>query len=234
MLGISIMNSDRLQVRYTGPAAANYDENRKYTPRYHAEEKAFAKYFEQVKPQSVIDCPFGTGRWLDYYRNINGPVIAIDLSNDMLAMAQRKISDARSIIVRFVVGSVFDCDFSQFHALKLDILVCTRFLNWVSVQKAREAISNLSKSGTRWAIIGSSVRPDEFSPLHRLQMKQLLSLENLYRRRERIAIQHVHDEGVVLDAFQSNGWQVVSRTHIFSNPTRENYFWLLKRRPDCI
>lgn len=225
------MANDKLQARYTGKAAAIYDAKRSGSPRFRAEEDAFAKYFEQVKPRSVIDCPFGTGRWLAYYRNVSGPVIAVDLSDDMLAMAQKKHDTAAGLDIRYITGSAFDYDFGQFSSITPDVLVCTRFLNWINAAKAKKALSNLSKSQAKWAIIGASVRPVEFSLLRRFKMKLRLFFENLPRRFNHVAVQHVHDENFILAVFRCNGWQVADRMHIFSKPTRENYFWLLKRQP---
>ena len=223
------MTDNGLQKRYTGKGAEKYDDKRRLTPRFLAEEKAFSAYFEKVKPDRVLDCPFGTGRWLDYYKTISGPVIGFDLSSDMLDEARKKIGADESVNIRFITGSVFDFDFSEFTAENLNLLVCTRFLNWFDLKKAVEAISNLSKAPAQWAIIGASVRPSELSLVSRIRMMLRLRSENQPRREKNLPPQYVHDEKHILSAFRANGWRVVEKTHIFSSPTRENYFWLLKR-----
>ena len=105
------MAKKELQVRYTGNLAEKYDQHRRKSPRYAAEETAFADFIGRVGAQSVLDCPFGTGRWVDYYRAMTGKVVAVDLSADMLAMARSKLETSPDLDVDYVVGSIFEVDF---------------------------------------------------------------------------------------------------------------------------
>ena len=218
-------------LRYISEGAKNYDALREGSKRFRNEEAAFAAFFERVKPRSVVDCPFGTGRWLPFYRKISGPIIGIDLSEDMLREARLKIEDSPSINVTLTCASVFDYGFKGLSANPPDILVCTRFVNWVTAPMMKVAISNLSASGARSAIIGASVRPSGLSFLQRTLMKLRLAQQNRARAPRRAAIQHVHDERYLESVFDANNWRIVDKVHIFSNPTRENYFWLLERNP---
>jgi SAM-dependent methyltransferase len=220
--------TEKLQARYTGEGARDYDAKRENSPRYRAEEAAFADFVARVNPKTVVDCPFGTGRWLPYYRDLPGPVIAVDLSADMLAEARRKAGGARADL-RWVTGSIFEHDFNQYARLKLDLAVCTRFVNWVPAARAAEAIARISDAGSAFAIIGASVRPEDAPAITRLGMRLRLAAANLPRRLRGAAPQYVHDESVVLDAFRRSGWTVVDRRPIFEKASRRNFFYLLKR-----
>lgn len=222
------MSHDPLQLRYTSQGARDYDARREGSKRFRREEAAFAAFFERVKPGSVIDCPFGTGRWLSFYQSIKGPVIGIDLSEDMLRAARSKVGP--SVNLTLICSSVFAYDFESLSADPPDVLVCTRFVNWVSTPMMRAAISNLSASGAKWAVIGASVRPSGASLLRRTLMRLRLALQNWRAARHGAAIQHVHDERDLDSAFEANNWRVVDKVRIFSNPTRKNYFWLLERK----
>lgn len=224
------MSNDPLQVRYTSEGARNYDALREGSKRFRNEEAAFAAFFEKVKPGSVLDCPFGTGRWLPFYQKVNGPVIGVDLSEDMLRTARLKIEGGASIDLTLICSSVFDYAFEKLSANPPDVLVCTRFVNWLSAPMMKIAISNLSASGAKWAIIGASVRPSASSFLRRLLMKLRLAFRNRLGARHGAAIQYVHDERHLESVFDANNWRIVDKVHIFSNPTRKNYFWLLERR----
>jgi SAM-dependent methyltransferase len=224
------LSNDPLQVRYTSQGARDYDVRREGSKRFRDEEAAFAAFFDRVKPGSVIDCPFGTGRWLPFYQNIKGPIIGIDLSEDMLRAARQKIEGGPAIDLTLICASIFDYDFGKLSDDPPDVLVCTRFVNWVSAPKMKAAISNLSASGAKWAVIGASVRPSGSSFLPRMLMKLRLTWQNWRAARHGAAIQHVHDERCLDSAFDANGWQIVDKVRIFSNPTRKNYFWLLERK----
>jgi len=224
------LSNDPLQVRYTNQGARDYDARREGSKRFRNEEAAFAAFFDRVKPGSVVDCPFGTGRWLPFYQGIKGPIIGVDLSEDMLRAARQKVEGGPSIDLTLICSSVFDYDFRELSADPPDVLVCTRFVNWVSAPMMRAAISNLSASGAKWAVIGASVRPSGLSSLRRMVMKLRLALQNWRAARHGAAIQHVHDERLLDSVFDANGWRIVDKVRIFSNPTRKNYFWLLERR----
>ena len=224
------MKNKTLQARYSGQGAKNYDARRESSVRYKNEEAAFAKFFEEVKPRSVIDCPLGTGRWLPFYQNIEGSIIGVDLSVDMLDQAKAKAKDLNLQNVTMISGSVLDFEFCQYSEVAPDLLVCTRFLNWVNESMMRAAIANLSSSGAKWAIVGASVRPLDISLVRGMLMRSRLYIENLIRKKQDEALQYVHDESCVNSVMEVNSWEIVHKVHIFSNSTRINYFWLLRRR----
>lgn len=223
------MENDKLNARYSGQAAENYDAIRQSRPRWRAEEASFARFFEKVSPSSVLDCPFGTGRWLDHYMTIPGPVLAIDISEDMLGKARAKLAGPAGPDIRFIRASALERDFLQHVPPALDLLVCTRFFNWFPAADVQAAMANLSAAKARHAIIGVSVRPEGKGWLSTSLMKLYLALENARRRLKGEALQHVHDESFIRAAFRANGWTVRDRETIFSNRTRENHFWLLER-----
>lgn len=226
------MAKKNLQVRYTGDLAENYDATRRNSRRYANEEAAFAGFAKRLNAQSVLDCPFGTGRWVEYYRAMTGKVVAVDLSADMLAVAKSKLDTSPDVDVDYVVGSIFDVNFSAYASKNIDLVVCTRFLNWVPAGQAVKAIANLSAVRSKHAIFGCSVRPSSLSLIDRIKMWFRLRRENSERQRsdnERKAQQYVHDEGLILKAFAANGWKTVEKKEIFSSGTRQNYFWLLEK-----
>lgn len=223
------MNNDRLHARYSGVGAASYDAIRQDRPRWQAEIVAFSRFFERVKPTSVLDCPFGTGRWLPHYLPLPGPVVAVDISQDMLDKAREKLTAEEAARIHFVCDSALGRNFVKQLPGPIDLLVCTRFFNWLDVTDLALAMASLSSAGTRWAIIGASVRPTQANRLKTTAMEMRLAFENFRRGLKRRALQHVHDESVVLTEFHKNGWTVEDRQKIFENPTRENYFWLLRR-----
>jgi 2-polyprenyl-3-methyl-5-hydroxy-6-metoxy-1,4-benzoquinol methylase len=222
-------DSDRLQKRYLGKAALQYDAKRASSQRYKEEEQAFAELFRIVNPKSVLDCPFGTGRWLEYYLNSGSSVIAIDYSEDMLAEAEKKLP-LKTENISFRVASVFEYDFSQHVAENIDLVVCTRFLNWVTYREAEAILAKLSSSNSRFGIFGVSVRPLRLPRGQSSIMKIRLAYSNLKRSLRRKAHQYVHAQEDIEAAFQSVGWHIVEKRRIFTSSTRDNVFYLVSRK----
>jgi len=219
-----------LDQRYSGTLAAAYDTRRERSPRWQAEVAAFSQYMSLVKPRSVLDCPFGTGRWIEWYRSLPGPVIGIDKSADMLAVAKSKGGDSWPSNMECKIASIFEHDFSLYRTAGIDLLVCVRFLNWFPRKLARQALSRLAQAEIPHAIVGASVFPRHLSQFTRLRMRGRNYLENLRLRSQQESAQHVHDEQLVQHWFAELGWRVERQTPIFQSPTRHNFFYLLRRR----
>ena len=217
-----------LMSRYGGAKAQQYDDARKNSARYKAEEEAFQAYIREVTPSGILDCPFGTGRWLPYYLDIAGPVVGIDYSNDMLDVARSKLSGSASSI-KLVRADIFETPLSAYRGEGIDLVVCTRFLNWFPAPKAAAALSRLSEVGARFAIIGASLRPNDAGSLAKLFARWRLSFGNARRRKRGAAMQYVHDEAWLLECFEKHNWRVREKRFIFSAPDRSNFFFLLER-----
>lgn len=223
------MNDRRLQRRYSGANANKYDARRLASKRGQAENAAFTRLFEQANPNGVFDCPFGTGRWIDWYRDLTGPVVGWDISADMLAVAKEKLAAAPIPNIILAQGDIRHADLELYKRLEIDMVVCTRFLNWVSPEDARTVIAKLATLKSAFAIIGVSVRPKDARWFLRKRMQF-----KLWRRKAAsklsTARQYVHEEQFILDLFKGQQWHVVSKEFIFENETRRNYFYLLERR----
>lgn len=225
------MTQDKLVEQYSGAGASGYDQRRASTPRFRAEEAVFERLFRQVEPEWVVDCPFGTGRWLAQYRDVGGTVVGIDASAAMLAEGARKCL-AAGVDVEMKVGSIFDA--SLFRAERQagrGLAVCIRFLNWVSLSRAEEAIASISGSGVEYLIVGASVVPDEWSALRRAwaaaNLLRINAPEILARRPRPV----VHRERAFRAVLARQHWDVLEQRHVYGDVARENYFFLLHRKP---
>lgn len=214
--------------RYRGDKAADYDRRRSGSPRYAAEEEAFSEFFESVQPSSVLDCPFGTGRWLPYYERISGPIIGLDSSADMLGMAKEKAGSDLAQRLTLDQADIFQRDLAPYSEHGIDLVVCTRFLNWIPAKKAVHALENLNRVRATHAIIGASVRPADLSWQERFRMRNRLFFKNVKKRLARGAPHFIHDETMLLECFERLNWQIMSQRHIFAQPTRVNFFYLLR------
>lgn len=202
--------TDRYTIeRYTGAAAAEYDQRRVESERSKVETREFGRLFEMVAPSSVLDCPFGTGRWLDWYRGLRGAVIGIDISTDMLAVAKAKLGNNPPSTLLLEAGDILSMDLEIYRAISIDLVVSTRFLNWLSFEQASHVFSRFATLRPRHMIVGVTVD----SVARSRQVGQATSF--------------VHEESAVLELFARHGYRVVEQVPIVQKSTRQHYFYLL-------
>jgi ubiquinone/menaquinone biosynthesis C-methylase UbiE len=218
------MSADPLQKRYSGHGARTYEKTRHHNRRWQLENQAFTKLMGEASPRSVLDCPFGTGRWVDWYKPLPGPIIAIDRSPDMLDEARHKIGDDPKY--RLIVGDILTHDFAQ-HRGEIDLVVCVRLLNWMRWPDAQRAIRRLSDAGSQYMIIGVTVM--EGNAWSRMRQRMCIAQSNSKARRSGAAPHYVHSQPALTDVLRDSGWQIFSRHRTFERPFGVNDLYGLKR-----
>lgn len=218
----------KLLQQYSQKNAAEYDARRSTSKRWANEIRAMEEMLEKIHPKTVLDCPFGTGRWIPQYINHGVKVIGIDFSEDMLLEAKKKISTyvKESGNFTLVQKSIFDIEQADL-SLSPDLVVCTRFFNWVSLPDVEKAFSALSAIGSKEMVVGVSVRPTSLSIFKNYLFRLGLLLKN--KRKFKKAPQFVHDEIEIVKLFERFGWSISRQAEIFRNKTRFNYFYHLSR-----
>jgi len=220
---------DKLVAAYSGEKARAYDARRAKSSRWQAEIAAMEAVLTATKPACVLDCPFGTGRWIPQYVAAGSQVIGVDLSAGMLAEAEGKVaalSPAESARFALREGSIFDL-VPEADGPQPDLIACIRFINWVNFADARRVLATLSRFGATDMIVGASVVPEGAVGLRKAWYRLSLRLINLRRSGE--PAQYVHDEAALKAAFRDNGWNVVAQSEIMRRNARVNYFYHLRR-----
>jgi 2-polyprenyl-3-methyl-5-hydroxy-6-metoxy-1,4-benzoquinol methylase len=144
--GIPIGNS------YTGQKALIYDDHRKNDPYWIAEDNCINEYISIISDEidSVIDAPYGTGRFAPIYDKHNLNVVAIDLSSEMLEIAKvkhKKHLKRTSFLTQDMAKIPFDDS-------SFDLVVCFRFIPWIiSFKNAKIALAELSRTCRKYAVI---------------------------------------------------------------------------------
>ncbi len=154
---------NQLLEAYSGDRAVGYDARRETSTRWRSEIAAMEKLLDTVSAISVLDCPFGTGRWLPQYATREMRTIGIDISADMLSKAQEKINKFPSDVHEKCTlrqGSIFDLHPSQY-VDKPDLIVCVRFLNWINFDDVEKVVNLLTECNSDDMIVGASVVPKE-------------------------------------------------------------------------
>ncbi len=213
--------SEGLADRYKGDVAAGYDRKRSGSVRWRNEVAAFEGFLSTVKPGRILDCPFGTGRWISHYDAIKASVVGMDISDDMLDGARGKLRRPESY--QLVTGSIFSYDFAT---ISTDLIVCVRFLNWVPLPDALRAVARLSQADAPKLLVGCSVVPERVSSLRRFVMRFSLAAKNAFSKG---GTQYVHEECAFMQGMRACGWMLSGTRFVFRNMSRYNYFYLFSR-----
>lgn len=137
--------------RYYGRVASNYNKKRKKQAWWHVEHEEMRGLLERLpRGLSVVDIPFGTGRFVPLYRERGFRISGLEISSEMLDAAQDDLGalfdgvDAR-------VGSAMETPYAD---AAFDLVVSTRFLsNIVTYADARRALAEFSRITAKYGIL---------------------------------------------------------------------------------
>lgn len=139
--------------RYVGTTASNYDEKRKKKKGWKISEDIIFRLLEEIaakrKGLTVLDVPVGTGRFFDVYKKLSLNVIGIDISEDMLKLAQKKSND-----VDLRKGSILNLPSD----IKVNIVICYGFLHLVTIEDVKKVIHSISQVNADHVIISATVK----------------------------------------------------------------------------
>lgn len=220
---------NKLLDAYSGEGASGYDARRSKSGRWRRETSAMRDFLSRISPGTVLDCPFGTGRWVELFGQNCKTVFGVDLSADMLKEASAVVEafrhqSASDFDLR--VGSIFDLDPADFEPAP-DLVSCIRFVNWVDFKDTERAIARLSAFGSKHFILGASVVPQGASALSTFVRRLALGMVN--RKSADGRLQYVHDEADLLACLTAHGWALREKRLVFKKASRVNYFYLLER-----
>ena len=77
---------------YLNKKAEVYERHREGDPYWGAEHNSVSDYLSRLDSiKTVLDAPFGTGRFMPLYLQHNLEIIALDISKDMIEEAKKLI-----------------------------------------------------------------------------------------------------------------------------------------------
>ncbi len=141
--------------QYYGETAKDYISKRVKQKRWHKEQNIMQNLLLEVPyGSSVIDVPFGTGMFVNYYLEKGMSVFGLDISKEMLFEAQK-----------YLGKSFFLCNVSIGNAACLpykyesfDIVVCCRFFDLIPLDMARKVLFELKRVAKSRIILHMKVR----------------------------------------------------------------------------
>lgn len=149
--------------RFRGSIAATYLAERVSNPVWKSEHEAVRKFLCHLETgASVIDVPFGTGRFVPLYTEKQMSISGIDISPDMLDVAKQELGD---------IYDQFDIRIGSAESLpyedgSFDVAVCVRFLESIIPARLVEpCLRELRRVTKRYAIVKFNHRLDGLNPL---------------------------------------------------------------------
>jgi ubiquinone/menaquinone biosynthesis C-methylase UbiE len=136
---------------YIGEKAEDYDRDREGGEYWMAEQESMARFLGRVQGvRTVLDAPFGTGRFCPIYAEHRLEVVALDISADMIDQARRKHPEVMAR-AKVLVQDMRRIDYAD---NALDLVVCYRFLPWiVSYEEAELSLKELARVCGQYAIL---------------------------------------------------------------------------------
>jgi ubiquinone/menaquinone biosynthesis C-methylase UbiE len=140
-----MVSIEKTSIKYRGKFAAGYEAKRKPQIRWKLENEIVTGMLQGAKG-TVLDCPLGTGRFLQLYKTLGLRCYGVDCSADMLNLARKKhLLPARNLLQQ-------DARDLGFKDQSLDHTVCVRFLDLIDEGAMQAVLCELMRV-TRHSII---------------------------------------------------------------------------------
>lgn len=137
--------------KYYDSTAAEYLRKRAHRPDWHEEALVLGHLLSELPNQlEILDIPFGTGRFMPLYASKLFKVKGIDISSDMLEIAQ---TYNRPDIAKFeaITGDATDLPLAD---SCIDLVVSYRFLGYIlTVERAKLAIQEFVRVSRSYVIL---------------------------------------------------------------------------------
>lgn len=207
------MDTERLFEKYKSDLATNYDEERVCRPKWIEEERVIEEILSNLPTGSkIIDIPVGTGRFSHLYKKYGVDVVGVDVSDDMLSIANEK---AKNLDLKCTLA-LGDIRHLSWPDQTFDASVCIRMFQWFSAKNVAASLKELSRVSST-VIFGAptympfvNIRTVKDFKFYLLQWKL-----RFYKWRTSSEL-HVHQVDVISSAISESGLQLTEKFPIYS------------------
>lgn len=164
--------------RYYGKTALRYEKKRKKQDWWHVEQTEMESLLGSLPDGlTVVDVPFGTGRFVPFYLAKGFKVSGLDASHEMLVSAKDALG-ADYDACTAITGSAMDLPYADG---QFDLMVSTRFLRDIILfGDAKKALSEFIRVSSRHVIIqlGEAITggrmPDDTETWHSVMSPEMI------------------------------------------------------------
>lgn len=161
--------------KYDEQVARNYDSDREKEEHWHEENSFIREYFAGRSEGAILDIPVGTGRFLPMYPSTMD-VYGVDVSSQMLGMAEQRVHDQQLSNARLAQGSIFSLAFADG---QFSTSVCWRLAHLLPAELLADGLKELGRVTEGEILLQAYVR----GPLLRRLSGRIRNLPgNLWRR----------------------------------------------------
>lgn len=228
------MDADRVKQKYDGESASKYDDRRegifKWQNEQNAVELILRKILATSDADTLLDIPVGTGRFFEFYRDLSLNVVGMDVSEDMISEATKKISTSMKNI-SLEKGDILN---PQQIDMEPDVLICIRLMHWFNFDEIRQTLKSIDELNANYVIIGIRVFPEndvsliesivrKFYRIIRCVIEPIVSREDT---------RNVHPESKWKREISNNNYSIENRVLVAQSITGSQYYiYLLKDEP---
>ena len=128
--------TEETSTKFTGRVAEVYDNKRDDNLIWRQEYELIVKQLHRY-PQGthVFDVGIGTGRFIPFYEEKGFKVLGLDISNDMLCQAKKKVQYPQRNNIYLAHGDVLNLKSSSVYE-NLDVIICTRLISLLDASDA--------------------------------------------------------------------------------------------------
>ncbi len=128
--------------KYKGNIASDYNEKRTSEPLWEREQDAFKQCRSSLpNDTSLLDIPIGTGRFIEFYKELGLIAHGVDISQDMLSEARRN-AEKSNYDMEFIHGDALNLPQRE---SECDYIICARLLNWVPFEILEKMIKEFMR-----------------------------------------------------------------------------------------
>ncbi len=200
--------------KYKGNVASEYDAKRISEPLWEREQDAFKQCLSSLPGgTSIIDIPIGTGRFIEYYKELGLIAHGVDISQDMLSEARKNAKES-NYDMEFIHGDALNLPQST---SECDYLICARLLNWVPFQILKKMVREFMRVTEKGMIlqirVGTPLTRKEYlnNLSYRLVKKPGTVFKPIFRRIffGKPVNFYIHDKREIEDLFTKYGVSIV-------------------------
>ncbi len=212
--------------QYYGEAADEYLSRRMKQERWLIEQEIVADLVSKMPNcLTVLDVPFGTGRFVDLYLQKSMSVYGIDISEDMLAAAKKVLGN-----------KYYQCNLKVGNAVSIpyendlfDLVVSCRFFTLIPLDMSKKVLSEMSRVTKSFLILNIRVGRGILPILNRKIDKIICLLFGTPGWQKSKKIDGFIDEKYLYEIFEELGLNVQERRIIQESTAKVNAFYILKK-----
>lgn len=204
---------------YYGDKARKYIMKRDNHVRWKLEQSIVKELLSEVPDKiTVIDVPFGTGRYLNLYLEKGMSVFGIDISEDMLDAA-REIHGNSLTQCNIFVGSA-DC--LPYENDFFDLVVSSRFFTLLPFEFSKKVLSELIRVSKSKLFLNFRIRREGLNYYNFIE--RIVGVQQQPTKMD----QHIYEKDLI-NMFDEFGLKILRKKIIRKEPGKVNAFYVLEK-----